>query len=87
MVKITFENGVQTNREYVNSSVYKMVPRTVSVGVATGNPDAYNQLQEAIATGSIDHVCNVAAALAAQAAPPAPVGDVPAVSTEVAPEI
>lgn len=87
LVKITFENGVQTNREYVNSSVYKMVPRTVSVGVATGNPDAYNQLQEAIATGSIDHVCNVAAALAAQAAPPAPVGDVPAVSTEVAPEI
>lgn len=87
LIKIIYDKGVEGRRETVNTSTYKMVPRTVSVGVATGNPDAYNQLQEAIATGSIDHVCNVAAALAAQAAPPAPEGDVPAVSTEVAPEI
>lgn len=88
LVKIIYENGLEGRRETVNTSTYKMVPRTVSVGVATDNPDAYNQLQEAIATGSIDHVCNVAAALAAQAAPaPAPGAEVPAVSVEVAPEI
>lgn len=88
LIKIVYNNGLEGVRETVNTSTYKMVPRTLSVGVATDNPDAYNQLQEAIATGSIDHVCNVAAALAAQAAPPAaPGGDVPAVSTEVAPEI
>lgn len=87
LVKIVFENGLEGRRETVNTSTYKMVPRTVSVGVATDNPDAYNQLQEAIATGSIDHVCNVAAALAAQAAPPAAQQEVPAVSAEVAPEI
>lgn len=81
-IKIVFENGIEARREIINSSSYKMVPRTVSVGVATGNPDAYNQLQEAIATGSIDHVCNVAAALATPAQ-----ADVPAVSAEVAPEI
>lgn len=87
LIKIVYDNGLEGRRETINTSTYKMVPRTVSVGVATDNPDAYNQLQEAIATGSIDHVCNVAAALAAQAAPPAPGGDVPAVSAEVAPEI
>ncbi len=87
LIKIVFENGLEGRRETINTSTYKMVPRTVSVGVATDNPDAYNQLQEAIATGSIDHVCNVAAALAAQAAPPAAQQEVPAVSTEVAPEI
>ena len=85
LIKIVFENGLEGRRETINTSTYKMVPRTVSVGVATDNPDAYNQLQEAIATGSIDHVCNVAAALAAQAAPAQQ--EVPAVSTEVAPEI
>lgn len=86
LIKIVYDNGLESGRETINTSTYKMVPRTVSVGVATDNPDAYNQLQEAIATGSIDHVCNVAAALAAQAAPAAE-GDVPAVSAEVALEI
>ena len=87
LIKIVYDNGLEGRRETVNTSTYKMVPRTVAVGVATDNPDAYNQLQEAIATGSIDHVCNVAAALAAQAAPQATQQDVPAVSAEVAPEI
>lgn len=87
LIKIVYDNGLEGRRETVNTSTYKMVPRTVAVGVATDNPDAYNQLQEAIATGSIDHVCNVAAALAAQAAPSAAQTEVPAVSTEIAPEI
>ena len=68
LVKITYKDGLETGREVVNKSTYKMVPRTVTVGVATDNPDAYNQLQAAIATGSIDHVCAVAGGLL----PPAP---------------
>lgn len=88
LVKVTYENDVEVSREVVNKSTYKMVPRTVSVGVATGNPDAYNQLQAAIATGSIDHVCAVAGALAAQAAPaPEPGVEASAPVAEVAPEI
>lgn len=92
LIKVTYENGVEVRREVVNKSTYKMVPRTVSVGVATDNPDAYNQIQAAIATGSIDHVCAVAGSIAAQLAPPAPEASTaevlaPAPMAEVAPEI
>lgn len=90
LIKVTYEDGVEVRREVVNKSTYKMVPRTVSVGVATDNPDAYNQIQAAIATGSIDHVCAVAGSIAAQTAPPAPeitVTEEPVAMTEVAPEI
>lgn len=63
LVKVTYKNGIEASREVVNKSTYKMVPRTVTVGIATDNPDAYNQLQAAIATGSIDHVCAIAGTL------------------------
>lgn len=65
--KIVKEDGVEVSREQVNSSNYKAVPRTATVGTATADPNAYNQLQAAIATGLIDHVRAVANALAAQA--------------------
>lgn len=87
LVKITYENGIESSREVINKSTYKMVPRTATVGIATGNPDAYNQLQAAIATGSIDHVCAIAGAIAAQNAPPAPAEEVPAIGTEIVPDI
>lgn len=61
--KIVTENGVEVSREQINSSSYKMVPRTATVGVATNDSNAYNEMQAAIATGSIDHVKSVAAAL------------------------
>jgi len=63
-------DGVLESSTEINKSSYKMVPRTIVVGTATGNPDAYNQLQEAIATGSVDHVKATANALAAAAATP-----------------
>ena len=85
LIKVVYENGVEKSREVVNKSTYKMVPRTVSVGISTDNPDAYNQIQAAIATGSIDHVCAVANSIAAMMAPPAAEAPVP--TTEVAPEI
>lgn len=80
--KIVTVDGVVESEEAINSSSYKMVPRTLVVGVATSNPDAYNQLQAAIATGSIDQTRATAKALAsAGAAAPqeaAPIENVPA---------
>ena len=62
--KVVTVDGEEVSREQVNSSSYKMVPRTATVGVATNDTNAYNQMQAAIATGSIDQVKSVASALA-----------------------
>ena len=72
LVKIVYENGVETGREVVNKSNYKMVPRTVTVGIATDNVDAFNQMQAAIATGSVDQVCAVASTFVVPTAAPLP---------------
>ena len=64
------------SREQVNSSNYQVAPRTATVGVATADPNAHAEIMAAISTNNIDHVKNVAAALAAAAAPPA--AEVPA---------
>lgn len=80
LIKVVYENGVEKQREVVNNSTYKMVPRTVSVGVATDNPEAYNQIQAAIATGNIDHVCAIAGAIAAQNAPAPAANAIPEVN-------
>ncbi len=57
--KIVKEDGVEVSREVINTSSYKMVPRSAVVGVATADPNAYNEIMAAIGTGSIDHVRNV----------------------------
>ena len=72
LVKIVYENGVEAGREVVNRSNYKMVPRTVTVGIATDNIDAFNQMQAAIATGSIDQVCAVASTFVVPTVAPLP---------------
>lgn len=75
--KVVTENGQEVSREQINSSSYKMVPRTATVGLSTNDVNAYNEMLAAVATNNIDHVKNVAAALAqyatpeAQAQPPA----------------
>lgn len=66
--KIVTENGVEVSREKVNSSSYKMVPRSATVGVATADARAYEEIMAAIGTCNIDHVKNVIAILTA---PPA----------------
>lgn len=80
--KVVYENGQEVSREMINSSVYKMAPRSATVGVATADPNAYNEIMAAISTNNIDHVKNVAAALAAAAASPAetvtPPAEIPA---------
>lgn len=68
--KIVSENGKEVSRSQVNTSSYRMVPRTAVVGVATEDPAAYEQIMAAIGTGSIDHVRNVTAMLLAPPAPP-----------------
>lgn len=66
--KIIYIDGVETERVQINSSNYSMVPRTATVGISTQNVEAYNQLQAAIATGSIDQTKAVADAWAATVA-------------------
>ena len=66
--KVVKENGVEVSREVINTSTYKMVPRSAVVGISTPDPNAYNVLMEAIATNDINHVRNTASILAAQAA-------------------
>lgn len=66
--KVVKEDGVQVSREVVNSSSYKMVPRSAVVGVSTADANAYNEIMAACGTGSIDHVKNVIAILNAQQA-------------------
>lgn len=63
--KIVTENGVEVSREQINSSSYKMVPRSAVVGVATGDAHAYEEIMAAIGTGNVDHVRNVAGILTA----------------------
>lgn len=78
--KVVTEGGVEVSREEINSSVYTMAPRMATVGVATEDPNVYNEIMAAIDTNNIDHVKGVAAALAAAAAPPAaeqPAAEVP----------
>jgi len=76
--KVVKENGVEVERTQVNSSNYKVSPRSAIVGVATDNPDIYNAMMEAIATNSVDHVKNVAAMFA----PPVVVETPPAEVTQ-----
>lgn len=63
--KIVKENGVQVSREKVNASTYKMSPRSATVGTATPDSHAYEEIMAAIGTNNIDHVKNVIAALTA----------------------
>ena len=66
--KIVKVNGVEQSRELVNSSNYRAVARMATVGMQTADPAVLEQMNAAVATGNIDHVKNVIAAIMA---PPA----------------
>lgn len=68
--KVVEEDGKETGRTIVNNSSYKMVPGSTVVGTATTDPAAYAQIKSAIASGSLEKVRGVIAALTA--APGAP---------------
>ena len=57
--KVVTVDGEEVSREQVNRSSYKMTPRQATFGVATSDPNAYNEIMAAIGTGSIDHTINV----------------------------
>lgn len=81
--KVVTVNGVEESRTQINSSSYKMTPRSVTIGVATDNPDVYNQVMAAVATNNIDHVRGVVAALTTGGEVPAsPVPEQPAVPAD-----
>lgn len=61
--KVVKEDGVEVSREVINSSSYKMTPRSAVVGVATSDPNVYNEIMAAIATNDVTHVRNIAALL------------------------
>lgn len=64
--KIVLENGQEVSRTQVNSSNYITVPRSATVGTATEDPYAYEEIMAAIGTSDIDHVRDVIAYLTGQ---------------------
>lgn len=64
--KIEKENGTEVNRERINTSNYKVMPRTATVGVVTDDPVKYNEIMEAIELQNIGHVQKVIAMLTSQ---------------------
>lgn len=63
--KVVTVDGKEVSREQVNSSNYKMTPTTVSVGVASADPNVTAQVQAAIATGDLNTVKTTVANLQA----------------------
>ncbi len=59
--KVVTQDGVEVSREKVNSSSYKMSPRTVTVGTATSDPHFGEQIQAAIATNDTGIIKNTIA--------------------------
>lgn len=64
--RIIEENGTEVSREVINSSTYKVSPRTAVVGINTDNPAHAARMQAAIASGSIDTCKAEAAAIKAE---------------------
>lgn len=63
--KVVKVDGVEKSRELVNSSNYRAVARMATVGMQTSDPAVLEQMNAAVATGNIDHVQNVIAAIMA----------------------
>ncbi|MBR4058697.1 MAG: VanW family protein [Lachnospiraceae bacterium] len=66
--KVVKIDGVEKSRELVNTSNYRAVARMATVGMYTTDPAVLEKMNAAVATGNIDHVQNVVAAILA---PPA----------------
>ncbi len=64
--KIVTVAGKQTEKTLINSSVYMKTPNSVTLGVSTPDPNIYNALMAAAATGNADQAIATAEAVAAQ---------------------
>lgn len=62
LYKIVTVDGVEQSREKVNSSSYRMTPKTVAVGVSSLDPTASAAVSSAIASGNADLVYATVAA-------------------------
>lgn len=65
--KVVTVDGVEVEREQINSSAYNKAPRSATVGIATADPAAYEAIMAAVATNSVDQVKAVAGAYQAAA--------------------
>ena len=61
--KVVLKDGKEVERTKINSSNYRMVPKSAVVGVATEDPVAHEEIMAAIGTGDIQHVRDVLALL------------------------
>lgn len=57
--KVVKVDGVEESRELVNTSNYRAVARVATVGMYTTDPAVLQQMNDAVATGNIDHIQNV----------------------------
>ncbi len=64
--KVVKVDGVEESRELVNTSNYRAVARMATVGMNTLDPAVLQTMNEAVASGNIDHVKNVIASIGAQ---------------------
>ena len=63
--KLVKVDGVEKSRELVNTSNYRAVARMATVGMYTTDPAVLEKMNAAVATGNIDYVQNVVAAILA----------------------
>ncbi len=63
--KVVKVDGIEKSRELVNSSNYRAVARMATVGMYTTDSGVLAQMNAAVASGNIDHVQNVIAAILA----------------------
>jgi len=61
--KIVTENGKEVSREVINSSSYKPVPKTVTVGTSSADPNISAAMSQAIATKDLAYIKSVASSL------------------------
>lgn len=64
--KVVKVDGEEVSKELVNSSNYRAVAKMATVGMNTADPNVLQIMNDAVATGSIDHVKNVIASLGAR---------------------
>lgn len=64
--KVVKVDGEEESKELVNSSTYRAVAKMATVGMSTDDPNVLQIMNDAVATGNIDHVKNVIASLGAR---------------------
>ena len=64
--KVVKVDGEEVSKELVNNSNYRAVAKMATVGMSTTDPAVLQMMNEAVATGNIDHVKNVIGSIQAR---------------------